>query len=543
MSDIEPEVDDEGRIKPRKGGKKAAANRWNRITPKKGKTHSCHICFHQEWNWKLAFCTTCNAAYCYGVLWRAFELMPQTVMENEDWQCPKCLKICSCSRCRKGNVQRPYQLKGTYLGHDTRKVADYRSVESLFDFSKTNLSWLKDSNASDPQDAWRMKKLKEKAEAEKARVDPVDDRYLGAEDDRFAALFVATNAPLDDHVREMEYIEPSLRGSPPDEAAANVKGKYQAPFGPLIFRPTASGHDNCSYSGNWGDDIQKDWMGMDGHSNFEFYNPAVSMFNRALNGNWVDDIQIDRTGTIFHGDSDDYDATNAPSASYPSRLRTPVAPTIALMLTPAPIPKPRTMNPPEKEHSGYREPSHVGQNQMMDIEYYQQGNKIDRTVYNLPSIDDSVEEPSQLTLPQVCNLVFSDLIEPASLQLEVKKQKRPRHDNEGQNENFFLSKGPRKDAMTRQHPTEVDEVVHNPRPEKRLYRGSAGQPPYSHKPRIAKKGRPRGKASERDSNTTKTLRRSARLARKEADKSGGVERQKPKLSEDNDRLQFEELEK
>ena len=64
-------------------------------------------------------------------------------MENPDWQCPHCLKICSVAKC--GNVAgfKPYEPKGTMLGHDTRKVADPRSVESLVDFSASNGKWIK----------------------------------------------------------------------------------------------------------------------------------------------------------------------------------------------------------------------------------------------------------------------------------------------------------------------------------------------------------------------------------------------------------------
>jgi hypothetical protein len=99
-------------------------------------------------------------------------------MEDKEWQCPRCLKMCSCGKCRKDPTQTPYQPKGTLLGHDTRKVADYRSVESLVDFSKTNLGWLRDENADNPHESGRMKKLKEKAEAEKARIDTVDETFL-----------------------------------------------------------------------------------------------------------------------------------------------------------------------------------------------------------------------------------------------------------------------------------------------------------------------------------------------------------------------------
>jgi hypothetical protein len=38
---------------------------------------------------------------------------------------------------------RPYEPNCTVLGHDTSKVADPRSVESLVDFRKSNLWWLK----------------------------------------------------------------------------------------------------------------------------------------------------------------------------------------------------------------------------------------------------------------------------------------------------------------------------------------------------------------------------------------------------------------
>ncbi|KAL5321681.1 hypothetical protein ACEPPN_009641 [Leptodophora sp. 'Broadleaf-Isolate-01'] len=533
MSDIEPEVDDQGRIKTRKGGKKPAVTRRNRIAPQKGKTHSCHICFHQEWNWKLAFCTTCTAAYCYGVLWRAFDLMPQAVMEDKDWQCPKCLKICSCSKCRKGNVQTPYQPKGTLLGHDTRKVADYRSVESLVDFSKTNLVWLRDNNADNPQDTGRMKKLKEKAEAEKARVDPIDDSYLAADGDPFATA----NTALDNHARGMQDIDPSLRGPAPIDTIPNGNGEYRTPYDPPVFTPNPNGHDDYTLNGNLGDDIQNDWMGMDGHYEFG-----------------------------------DYDSTDPQPANYPSRLLAPVAPVAPMVSstpTPARIPTPVPMAPPEPPlEPSYPDPSHVGQNRMMGIGYYQQGDGIDRIVYDPPSINDSVEEPSQLTLSQNPNLALSDLLDPALSQPEVKKRKRPGYDDEGEEEEFFTSKRQKKQAMTKKHTAEADEVADIPRPEKRLPRRSAGQPgiytdlgedavpieeeeenllpaytqtAYSRKRKAdnpeddlelaakamsnftkpnTKSGRPKGPAKDRASNTIKTPRKSAWLTRKEADESG-----------------------
>jgi hypothetical protein len=41
---------------------------------------------------------------------------------------------------RRGKQSKPYQPKGTYLGASTKHVADARSVESLVDFSRGNLS-------------------------------------------------------------------------------------------------------------------------------------------------------------------------------------------------------------------------------------------------------------------------------------------------------------------------------------------------------------------------------------------------------------------
>jgi len=168
-SETEPEVDDEGRVKKRKGSKRKLRKTQNK---------ACHICQHREWSWKLAFCTTCPNSYCYGTLWRAFDLKPQTVMENPNWQCPKCLKMCSCGKCRRDPTQQAYRPKGTLLGHDTRRVADPRSVESLVDFSRTNLTWLRDEGDDDPQTSLRMQKLMEKAQTEKARDESLDEHEL-----------------------------------------------------------------------------------------------------------------------------------------------------------------------------------------------------------------------------------------------------------------------------------------------------------------------------------------------------------------------------
>lgn len=130
-------------------------------------TKPCHICKKPDKPWKMAECTTCDATYCYGSLWRAFDLKPDDIMKDPNWQCPDCLDICSCASCQSKHPQRAiYEPKGTLLGHDTKAIADPRSVESLVDFSKSNNSWLRD-NDTDPKKTKRMRKLIEEAKANK----------------------------------------------------------------------------------------------------------------------------------------------------------------------------------------------------------------------------------------------------------------------------------------------------------------------------------------------------------------------------------------
>ncbi|PBP20127.1 AT hook domain-containing protein, partial [Diplocarpon rosae] len=450
ISDVEPEVDDEGRIKVRKGGKKNGTRR-NRLTLIKGKTHSCHICFHQEWNWKLAFCTTCTSAYCYGVLWRAFDLMPQTVMEDKDWQCPKCIKICSCAKCRKGSMQVPYQPKGTLLGHDTRKVADHRSVESLVDFSKTNLCWLRDNNAENPQESGRMKKLKEKAEADKARVDSVDQGYAanGAGRDPFAGTpadadpDADVNTALSGHARDMQYIDPSLRGPEQMAPISNGNGNSHHEGHDDLATLTQSGHDDFTLDGNIGDDIQNAWM--DGQY-----------------------------------DLDDYNLGNAQSASYPARLLAPVAPMGTSALTHAPTPEERaeTTVPVEPAAPSYPDPSNVAQNRMMGIGYYQQGDGVDRILYDPPNMGETSEQLPQPSLAQTPNLALSDLLHPALQPSEAKKRKRLENDDDGEQDEFFTTKRQKMRALTKKHkpcPENVSSGISRPEPEKRLPRRSTGK--------------------------------------------------------------------
>lgn len=388
MSDVEPEVDDNGRPRNKKKGKFT-----KRLQPVKNKTHTCHICCHHEWNWKLAMCSTCNLAYCYGVLWRAFDLMPQTVMEDKDWQCPKCLKNCSCGKCRKSDNQKPYEPKGTLLGHDTKKVADFRSVESLVDFSKTNLTWLRGEEDESPQKTSRMKKLKEKVEAEKSRVDAVNESYLekGPQDPFLGAANGETEADLGD-------IDPSLR---------DTGG----------FASTSDGHANGHYGSFFEKDTAIAGNGDENHTN----------------GHGLDDSNGWMDG---HYELDDYDGFNNQNrnASYSSRLLAPTAPMYA-------------------EDDEYPDPSHTGQRGMMGMGYYQQANSngVDQILFDPPSLGGL--EDSQPDAYQNSNLAFSDLIpsqfEPAE---NTKKRKRLGEGTGSGDDNdleFFTSKKQRKSATTK----------------------------------------------------------------------------------------------
>jgi hypothetical protein len=71
--DEEPVVDECGHVKK-------VANMKSKQWLSKHK--SCHFCLHRHPKWKMAFCTDCDLAYCYGTLFRAYDLMPLSVMET-----------------------------------------------------------------------------------------------------------------------------------------------------------------------------------------------------------------------------------------------------------------------------------------------------------------------------------------------------------------------------------------------------------------------------------------------------------------------------
>ena len=178
QEDVEPELDEapeedevnnDGSIK--KKPKKRRSEKWLQDNV------SCHICVHRSARWKHAICS-CGVAFCYGTLWRGFDMMPQVVMENPNWKCPRCLKICHCSSCRKNPLNKPFEPKGTILGHDTKKFADPRSVESLVDFSHSNIHFVKKAGDDHPHETRRLRRHQDEAQMAKSRDPALDEHYV-----------------------------------------------------------------------------------------------------------------------------------------------------------------------------------------------------------------------------------------------------------------------------------------------------------------------------------------------------------------------------
>lgn len=160
--------DDPGR--PRKRRKVHKSDKWHK------ENGSCHICKAPDALWRLASCS-CNLSYCYGSLFRAFNIQPQSIMEKFEWTCPRCRKICSCGACRKDPSMTPFEPIYTSLGHDTKKIADPRSVESLVDFRQSNIRWLKKTGNS-TSDSRRLKLRRKEAEKDKNRLEFLDEHGI-----------------------------------------------------------------------------------------------------------------------------------------------------------------------------------------------------------------------------------------------------------------------------------------------------------------------------------------------------------------------------
>ncbi|KAK6007673.1 hypothetical protein QM012_004487 [Aureobasidium pullulans] len=206
-------VDDEGRVKKTVKKKPKA---WY-------KTHSpCHVCCKRHPNWKSAKCTTCDKWWCYGSLFRGADLMPLTVMQDADWSCPHCQNACFAGACRKDPKQQPYEPKGTLLGHDTKRVADARSVECLVDFSVSNLTWLRDDD-EDVQESVRIRRAREEARRAKEAHPLMDDDDDEEEDEPD----IEQSHVRFDYSHDNSMIDPQLMG-PTTTQPARTQGKAAA---------------------------------------------------------------------------------------------------------------------------------------------------------------------------------------------------------------------------------------------------------------------------------------------------------------------------
>lgn len=176
----------------------------------------CHVCMYYEPMWKLASCSYCPRSYCFGSLFRAFNLQPQAVLEQIRWMCPKCQKICNCGACRKNPNMQPFQ-PACMLGHDTKKIADPRSTEALVDFRHSNLRWLqKAADIDAPPAPQTPKRSKPKAKGKKREREPEKN-----------------GQPLDNYAAQVE--EPLV----PDEHDYSI-GYEQIPIDPALEQMDSS---------------------------------------------------------------------------------------------------------------------------------------------------------------------------------------------------------------------------------------------------------------------------------------------------------------
>ena len=197
----------------KKKPKKRRSEKWLR------EHYRCHICCHQHAVWKMAICH-CGVGYCYGSLWRGFETMPQTIMEDPHWQCPKCQKICNCSKCRKNPEWKPFVPNATIIGHDTRKFADARSIEALVDFSSSNAYWVrKAGDDSNPTASRRLHQKVYEAEVAKSRGEETPDEDM---EDEMGHTARSGTVPIDPFLIGEEHTL-----GEPDSTAANADGDMQ----------------------------------------------------------------------------------------------------------------------------------------------------------------------------------------------------------------------------------------------------------------------------------------------------------------------------
>ncbi|RVD81269.1 uncharacterized protein DFL_009138 [Arthrobotrys flagrans] len=222
---------------------------------KEGKLLNCHTCGYRHPNWKVMLCTNkdCGKAYCFGNLWRAYDMDPfDDCLAKHHWKCPVCLGFCACGRCRRRPNHTPYTPKGTILGLTTKHVADVRSIESLVDFSKGNVGWLQNGVSGgkpSSQDGGENRDAISKWGSTFGATDGIEPDAVGqAEDPVFPAEFNDRNVvampagykphfsaagldvvsiPIDPALKMSEYMDPS--GSSKREQNGDYLKRFENP--------------------------------------------------------------------------------------------------------------------------------------------------------------------------------------------------------------------------------------------------------------------------------------------------------------------------
>ena len=167
----EVEADREGVVRQKK--------RKVRLSEKFKKEHKvCHVHTIWEPKWKQAECPKCSSSFCFGLLARAYDMKPQDIFADKEWTCPRCRHFCICRRCREKPDWKMIEPPRIMLGHDTKKVADPRSVESLVDYSQSNISWLQKVGDDGSKDTRRLEKRQEAAAQAKAAAPELSHNYV-----------------------------------------------------------------------------------------------------------------------------------------------------------------------------------------------------------------------------------------------------------------------------------------------------------------------------------------------------------------------------
>ena len=201
--DQDVNVDDEGNVKK-------STSRKTRAEKLPAGWVIEHVSCHPEVKWMVASCCKCDRNYSYGSMFRMFDLMPQTIMENPEWECPACLRICSCGACRKKGDTKPYEPTGTVLGHDTKKVADPRSVDSLVNFNLPNLGWIKRTGDDHPLESKRLSRRRDEAERAKSNDPTLDDNYVDEDEETLPILGQPSDSETRYNVETELAIDPML---------------------------------------------------------------------------------------------------------------------------------------------------------------------------------------------------------------------------------------------------------------------------------------------------------------------------------------------